>query len=71
MRVVPLGSQPSVAPVDAFIPQADQWVQLRDRLSEYSDDQALLLCEATDDRWVAWIPNHGEALLERDQFLKS
>jgi hypothetical protein len=46
-------------------------VQLRDRLSEYSDDQALLLCEATDGRWVAWIPDHGEALLERDQFLKS
>lgn len=70
MRGVTPVSQHSVAPTDAFIPHAHQWVQLRDRLSEYSDDQALLLCEATEGRWVAWIPNHGEALLERDQFLK-
>ena len=60
----------AVASADAFVPHADQWVQLRDRLSEYSDDQALLLCKAADGRWVAWIPNYGEALLDRDQFLK-
>jgi hypothetical protein len=30
----------------------------------------LLLCEETDGRWVAWVPDFGEALLAREQLLK-
>jgi len=69
MRVVTPVSQNAVAPA-AFVPQADQWVQLRDRLSDYSADQALLLCEEADGRWVVWVPDHGEAVLEREQLLR-
>lgn len=53
-----------------FTPQSRQWVKLRDRLCDYSDDQALLLCEE-DSRWVVWVPDHGVAVLEREQLLKS
>ncbi|MBD1910220.1 MULTISPECIES: hypothetical protein [unclassified Leptolyngbya] len=52
-----------------FIPQANCWVQLRDRLTPFSHDEALLLCEEEGDRWVAWIPDHGEVVLHRSQFV--
>lgn len=56
-------------PLEAFSPTANQWVQLRDRLSEYSADQALLLCEIDSDQWVAWVPNYGQATLGRAQMV--
>ncbi|MBC8121501.1 MAG: hypothetical protein H7Y22_06645 [Gemmatimonadaceae bacterium] len=60
----------SASSENTFAPQARQWVKLRDRLCDYSDDQALLLCEE-DGRWVVWVPDHGVAVLEREQLLKS
>ncbi len=69
MKVSTLAPQSMAAPATVFVPQANQWVQLRDRLSEYSADQALLLCEETEGRWVAWVPDYGQALLEREQLL--
>lgn len=69
MKVSILDPRSVATPASVFIPQPYQWVQLRDRLSEYSADQALLLCEETEGRWVAWVPDHGEALLEREQLL--
>jgi len=65
-------AQAFLAPSDAsggFIPQANCWVQLRDRPSPFSHDEALLLCEEVGDRWVAWIPDHGEVILHRAQFV--
>jgi len=56
--------------VAGFMPQAHQWVQLRDRISPYSAEEALLLCENSDGSWVAWVPDHGEATLQREQLLK-
>lgn len=53
-----------------FAPRARQWVRLRDRLCDYSDDHALVLCE-DDGRWVVWVPDYGVAVLEREQLLKS
>jgi hypothetical protein len=53
-----------------FVPQAHAWVQLRNPLSAYSDDQALLLCE-DENGWVAWVPGYGEAHLSREQILKA
>lgn len=52
-----------------FIPQPNNWVKLRDRLSPISHDEALLLCEAEGDRWTAWVPDHGEVVLHRSQFV--
>ncbi|OLP18742.1 hypothetical protein BST81_09080 [Leptolyngbya sp. 'hensonii'] len=53
-----------------FVPQPNTWVRLRDPLSLFSFDEALLLCEETDGRWVAWVPDFGETLLERHQFVR-
>lgn len=44
------------------------WVKLRERLSPYSHDEALLLCQETETQWVVWIPDYGEAILDQSQF---
>jgi hypothetical protein len=48
--------------------QADTWVHLLELPSTFSDDEALLLCQISEDEWVGWIPNHGEAVLHTRQF---
>lgn len=64
----PIGVSPSS---EVFVPRSHQWVQLRNSLSEYSEDTALLLCPKDRDRWIAWIPGFGQATLERSQLLKA
>jgi hypothetical protein len=27
-----------------------------------------LLCQESPDTWVAWVPDHGEVVLDRSQF---
>lgn len=46
------------------------WVKLLQPLSDFSDDEALLLCQCSDHRWVAWIPGYGEILLDTDEFCR-
>jgi hypothetical protein len=48
--------------------KADTWVQLQELPSPYCQDEALLLCQESEDVWVAWIPEHGEAVLHTSQF---
>lgn len=48
--------------------QPDTWVQLLELPSSFSFDEALLLCKLSADEWVAWIPDHGEAVLHTNQF---
>lgn len=66
-----VASAQSTAAVVGFIPQAYHWVKLRQPISDYSGDEALLLCEESTDHWLAWIPDHGQAHLTRDQLLLS
>jgi len=47
--------------------QADTWVHL-ELPSTFSFDEALLLCQTSENEWVAWIPDHGEAVLNTRQF---
>jgi hypothetical protein len=63
-----------------FVPTPYLWVTLRDLLSDYSYDEALLLCEVAAEpsrdfdpnsapqEWVAWVPDVGEVRLQRHQF---
>ena len=48
--------------------QSDTWVSLLELPSTFSFNEALLLCQLSEDEWVAWIPDHGEAVLHVDQF---
>lgn len=48
--------------------QASTWVKLQERLSLYSHDEALLLCQQSETHWVVWIPDYGEAILAQSQF---
>lgn len=56
--------------LEAFQPQPDLWVKLRDLPSEYSYDRALLICQLDTEHWIAWVPDHGEIWLDRQAFLK-
>lgn len=44
------------------------WVKLLEPLSQFSYDEALLLCPASDSHWLAWIPDYGETILDKYQF---
>lgn len=46
----------------------DAWVKLLQPPSEYSFDEALLLCQESPSAWVAWIPDYGEIVLDRGDF---
>lgn len=46
----------------------DTWVKLFEPKSEYCHDEALLLCQESLDTWVAWMPDYGEARLDRSEF---
>lgn len=48
--------------------QIGTWVHLLELPSAFSFDEALLLCQVSEDQWAAWIPNHGEAVLYTHQF---
>ena len=48
--------------------QASTWVKLLELPSSFSFDEALLVCQISEDEWIAWIPDHGEAVLNTSQF---
>ena len=50
--------------------QSDTWVQLLEpeSFSPLCDDEALLLCQISNWEWAAWIPAHGEAVINIEQF---
>jgi hypothetical protein len=48
--------------------QPNTWVKLLDLPNPYSFDEALLLCEHSENEWIAWIPDHGETILNLGQF---
>lgn len=47
---------------------ASTWVKLLQPPSAYSSDEALLLCQTAANQWLAWVPDHGEIVLEPEQF---
>ncbi len=51
-------------------PQPDTWVQLLEpeSFSFLCHDEALLLCQISNWEWAAWIPDHGEAVINIEQF---
>ncbi len=46
----------------------DAWVKLLKLPSEYAYDEARLLCQETSTSWVAWVPDHGEVILDHSEF---
>jgi len=49
-------------------PERNTWVQLLEKPNPLSHDEALLLCQQSETEWVAWVPDHGEAILSVEQF---
>lgn len=46
----------------------DTWVKLVQPPSPYAGDEAKLLCQHSGQAWVAWVPGHGEVVLDRSYF---
>lgn len=46
----------------------DTWVNLLQLPSRFAYEKAKLLCPASDSSWAAWVPNHGEVILDRSHF---
>lgn len=46
----------------------DTWVKLMHLPSDYAFDEAMLLCQESQDTWVTWVPSHGEVVLDRSHF---
>ncbi|HIK14737.1 MAG TPA: hypothetical protein IGS53_05520 [Leptolyngbyaceae cyanobacterium M33_DOE_097] len=46
----------------------DAWVKLLHPPSEYGFNEAKLLCQESNDTWVAWVPEYGEVRLDKSQF---
>jgi hypothetical protein len=44
------------------------WVRLTKSLSLFSHDEAMLLCQASAEEWVAWVPDFGEVVLHLSEF---
>jgi hypothetical protein len=56
--------------IDSFRPQADIWVKLRDRPNDYSDDEALLMCETGSGGWLGWVSGFGQISLQLGEFYR-
>ncbi len=46
----------------------DTWVKLLESQSEYAFGEAKLLCEQSPNTWMVWIPDHGQAILNKSDF---
>ncbi|UAJ72412.1 hypothetical protein IQE94_15270 [Synechocystis sp. PCC 7339] len=46
----------------------DTWVKLLEIPGDYAFDEAKLLCQDSSTTWVAWVPDHGEVVLDRSNF---
>jgi hypothetical protein len=44
------------------------WVNLLLLPNPFSFDEALLLCPVSAYEWLAWVPDHGETILNIRQF---
>lgn len=60
-----LGSRPSTPPPKFA---ASTWVRLFNPPTAFSFDEAWLLCECSEEKWLAWIPDYGEILLSTHEF---
>ncbi|ACK67798.1 hypothetical protein PCC8801_3848 [Rippkaea orientalis PCC 8801] len=48
--------------------ESNMWVRLLEPLSLFCYDEAILLCQLSEIEWIAWIPDHGESMLNIEQF---
>jgi len=44
------------------------WVKLLSLPTTYCSEEALLICQQSEQEWLAWIPDYGEILLDRGEF---
>jgi hypothetical protein len=72
-QILQVEAQPSAValdwnPVCHITYTRDTWVKLLQRPNPYAADEAKLLCQGSDNVWVAWVPDHGEVVLDRSHF---
>jgi hypothetical protein len=47
------------------------WVHLLESPSPFAYEEAFLLCQKSEDEWIAWIPDFGEIVLKIGEFCTS
>lgn len=48
--------------------ESSTWVKLLSPPTVFSFDEAQILCQYSDEAWLAWVPDYGEILLTIDEF---
>ena len=48
--------------------QSNTWVKVLELPNLFSFEEALLLCLISENKWLTWIPDYGEAVLHTGQF---
>jgi hypothetical protein len=56
----------SMLSISDFAPST--WVKLFSPPTAFAYDEAWLLCQFSEDQWLAWIPDYGEILLKTRDF---
>ncbi|NJP12355.1 MAG: hypothetical protein HC866_25210 [Leptolyngbyaceae cyanobacterium RU_5_1] len=59
---------PLFAPKSELAPST--WVKLLNPPTPFSADEALLLCPASDNQWLAWVPDYGKMMVDTDDFCR-
>lgn len=58
---LPLTERP---PFAGSQPIANTWVRLVQPPTDFSFDEAWLLCQDEQGRWLAWVPDYGSIVLD-------
>lgn len=48
---------------------ASTWVRLSQRPTPFSSDEALILCQCSENQWIAWVPDYGEITLSANDVI--
>lgn len=46
----------------------DTWVTLVEKPSPYASDEAKLICQESNDKWLTWVPNYGQLVVDKSSF---
>ncbi len=70
MQLEQVFQKPALDVAVKTLPQSasSNWIKLVQPPNPFCDNEALLLCQYSNDEWLAWVPNLGEIILNEDEF---
>jgi hypothetical protein len=43
--------------------RSEIWIKISDLPNSFYFDEAILLCQKSENSWIAWIPEHGQIVI--------